>query len=56
MRAPYLQESRDDIVRLARSRKDSVTITQDSGVHEMTIGKWIRQADMATHWTDEGKY
>ncbi|AXK46627.1 IS3 family transposase [Brachybacterium saurashtrense] len=49
MRAPYPQEFRDDVVRVARSREDGVTIAQiakDFGVHEMTLHKWIRQADI----------
>ncbi|WP_341855277.1 IS3 family transposase [Brachybacterium sp. GPGPB12] len=49
MPAPYPQEFRDDVVRVARSREDGVTIAQiakDFGVHEMTLHKWIRQADI----------
>ena len=52
MPAPYPQEFREDVVRVARSREDGVTIAQiakDFGVHEMTLHKWIRQADI-----DEG--
>ncbi len=36
-------------MRVARSREDGVTIAQiakDFGVHEMTLHKWIRQADI----------
>ncbi|WP_245822480.1 IS3 family transposase [Brachybacterium avium] len=49
MPAPYPQEFREDVVRVARSREDGVTIAQiakDFGVHEMTLHKWIRQADI----------
>lgn len=49
MPAPYPQEFRDDVVRVAGSREDGVTIAQiakDFGVHEMTLHKWIRQADI----------
>ena len=49
MPAPYPQEFRDDVVRVARSRENGVTIAQiakDCGVHEMTLHKWIRQADI----------
>ncbi|WP_245193337.1 IS3 family transposase [Kocuria sp. JC486] len=49
MTAPYPQEFREDVVRVARSREDGVTLAQiakDFGVHEMTLHKWIRQADI----------
>src|SRR5690625_6035582 len=49
MPAPYPQEFREDVVRVARSREDGITIAQiakDFGVHEMTLRKWIRQADI----------
>ena len=49
MPAPYPQEFREDVVRVARSREDGVTIAQiskDCGVHEMTLHKWSRQADI----------
>jgi transposase len=52
MPAPYPQEFREDVVRVARSREDGVTLAQiakDFGVHEMTLHKWLRQAD-----TDDG--
>src|SRR5699024_7228802 len=42
MPAPYPHEFRDDVVRVARSREDGVTIAQiakDLGVHEMTLHK-----------------
>ncbi|KHO23730.1 transposase [Mycolicibacterium setense] len=47
-----LREFRDDVVRVARSRDDGVTIEQIAtgfGVHQMTLHKWMRQADI-----DEG--
>jgi transposase len=46
---PYPREFRDDVVRVARNRDDSVTIEQiaaDFGVHPMTLWKWMRQADV----------
>ncbi|MGP5641707.1 IS3 family transposase [Brachybacterium tyrofermentans] len=49
MPAPYPLEFREDVVRVARSREDGVTLAQiakDFGVHEMTLHKWIRQADI----------
>ena len=49
MPVPYPQEFRDDVARVARTREDGVTIAQiakDFGVHEMTLHKWIRQADI----------
>jgi transposase len=45
--APYPQEFRDDVVRVARDREKGVTLAQiakDFGVHEMTLSKWLRQA------------
>ncbi|MFL0460952.1 transposase [Kytococcus sedentarius] len=49
MPAPYPQEFREDVVRVARSRQDGVTLAQiakDFGIHEMTLHKWVRQADI----------
>lgn len=49
MSAPYPQEFRDDVVRVARAREDGVTLAQiakDFGIHEMTLSKWMRQADV----------
>ncbi|MGW4859088.1 IS3 family transposase [Kocuria palustris] len=49
MPAAYPQEFREDVVRVARSREDGITIAQiakDFGVHETTLHKWIRQADI----------
>jgi len=45
MPAPYPQEFREDVVRVARSREAGITLAQiakDFGVHEMTLHKWIR--------------
>jgi transposase-like protein len=61
---PYPREFRDDVVRVARSRDDGVTIEQiaaDFGVHPMTLSKWMRQADVdegakpGTSTTDSGE-
>jgi transposase len=44
---PYPQEFRDDVVRVARSREEGVTLVQiakDFGIHWMTLSKWIRRA------------
>ena len=49
MPVAYPREFRDDVVRVARSREDGVTVAQianDFGVHEMTLYTWIRQADI----------
>lgn len=46
---PYPQEFRDDVVRVARAREAGVTLAQiakDFGVHEMTLNKWMRQAEI----------
>lgn len=49
MPKPYLREFREDVVRVARNRESGVTLAQvaaDFGVHEMTLQKWLRQADV----------
>ena len=49
MPAAYPQEFRDDVVRVARSREPGVTLAQiakDFGIHEMTLTKWLRRADI----------
>ncbi|BCO99328.1 transposase [Mycobacterium intracellulare] len=49
MARPYPKEFRDDVVRVARSREDGVTIEQIAagfGVHPITLSKWMRQADI----------
>jgi transposase len=46
---PYPEEFREDVVRVARSRPDGVTLEQiaaDFGVHPMTLSKWLRRADV----------
>lgn len=45
----YPQEFRDDVVRVARARETGVTLAQiakDFGIHEMTLNKWMHQADI----------
>lgn len=47
MLAPYPEEFRDDVVRVARNREKGVALAQiakDFGVHEMTLSKWLRRA------------
>ena len=49
MPQPYPKEFRDDVVRVALNRDEKTTIAQiakDFGVHEGTINKWLRQADI----------
>jgi len=49
MPKPYPQEFRDDVVRVALNRDEKTTIAQiaaDFGVHEGTVTKWIRQAEI----------
>ncbi|MBQ6640610.1 MAG: IS3 family transposase [Saccharopolyspora sp.] len=49
MPKPYLQEFRDDVVRVARDREPGGTLAQvakDFGIHEMTLTKWLRRADI----------
>ena len=49
MPKPYPREFRDDVVRVARAREAGVTLAQiakDFGIHEMTLNKWMRQADI----------
>ena len=49
MPKPYPQEYRDDVVRVARNRESGVTLAQvakDFGIHEMTLNKWMRRADI----------
>lgn len=52
MPKPYPREFREDVVRAARHRGSSVSLAQvarDFGIHEMTLRKWLRKADV-----DEG--
>ncbi len=49
MPKPYPKEFREDVIRVARSRDSKTTLTQiakDFGLHEGTIQKWLRQADL----------
>ena len=49
MSKPYPREFREDVVRVARNREPGVTVAQvarDFGIHEMTLYKWMRQADI----------
>ena len=53
MPGPYPREFREDVVRVALNRDESTTIAQigaDFGIHEGTVAKWLRQADV-----EEGK-
>jgi len=46
---PYPEEFREDVVRVARSRPDGVTLEQiatDFGVHPMTLSNWLRKSDV----------
>jgi transposase len=46
---PYPEEFHEDVVRVARNRGPVVTVEQvaaDFGVHAMTLGKWMRRADI----------
>ncbi len=49
MPKPFPREFREDVVRVARSREEGVTLEQiatDFGVHPMTLSKWLRAADV----------
>ena len=49
MPKPYPKEFREDVVRVARAREAGVSLAQvahDFGVHEMTLNKWLRVADI----------
>lgn len=46
---PFPREFRADVVRVAGNRESGVTVAQiaaDFGVHEMTLHKWLRAADV----------
>ena len=50
MPKPYPQEFRDDVVKVARSRPDDVTLEQvaaDFGIHPMTLSGWMKKAAIA---------
>jgi len=43
---PYPQEFRDDVVRVAKSRPDGVTLEQiaiDFDIHPMTLSNWMKK-------------
>ena len=49
MPQPYPNEFRDDVIRVALNRDEKTTIGQiakDFGIHEGTIAKWLRLADI----------
>jgi transposase len=49
MPAPYPQEFRDDVVRVARNREPGQklsVIAKDFGISESCLMKWMRQADV----------
>src|SRR5690606_39091068 len=49
MPAPYPQEFRDDVVRVARTREPGqmrAVIAKDFGISESCLTNWMRQADV----------
>ena len=49
MPKPYPQEFRDDVVKVARSRPEGVTLEQvaaDFGNHPMTLSGWMKKASV----------
>jgi transposase-like protein len=51
MPKPYPQEFRDDVVKVARSRPEGVTLEQiaaDFGIHPMTLSGWMKKAAIET--------
>ncbi|MGO2524541.1 transposase [Brevibacterium aurantiacum] len=49
MPQPYPKEFRDDVIQVALTRDSKTTIAQiakDFGIHEGTLNKWIRQAEI----------
>ena len=49
MPAPYPQEFRDDVVRVARNREPGQKLSQiarDFGISESCLTNWMRQADI----------
>lgn len=49
MPKPYPKEFKDDVVRVAQQRDYGVTVAEiarDFGIHEGTLTKWLRQADL----------
>ena len=46
MPKPYPKEFRDDVVRVAQTREEGVTLEQiakDFGIHPMTLSNWLSQ-------------
>jgi transposase len=49
MPKPYPQEFRDDVVKVARSRPEGVTLEQiaaDFGIHPMTLSGWMKKVSV----------
>ncbi|WP_206059892.1 transposase [Kocuria tytonicola] len=49
MPAPYPQEFRDDVVRVAKNREHGeklAVIAKDFGISELCLTNWMRQADV----------
>src|SRR5699024_12287184 len=49
MPQPYPKEFRDDVIRVVQTRASKTTIgpiAKDFGVHEGTINKWLRHAEI----------
>ncbi|WP_239557072.1 IS3 family transposase [Brevibacterium luteolum] len=58
MPKPYPKEFKDDVVRVAQQRDHDVTIAEvakDFGIHEGTLTKWMRQADLDSGNTERRK-
>lgn len=58
MPKPYPKEFRDDVVRVAQNRDANTTISKiasDFGIHEGTLNKWLRQADLDAGTADHRK-
>ena len=58
MPKPYPKEFKEDVVRVAQQRDHDVTIAEvakDFGIHEGTLTKWMRQADLDSGNTERRK-
>ncbi len=58
MPKPYPKEFKEDVVRVAQQRDHDVTIAEvaaDFGIHEGTLTKWMRQADLDSGNTEGRK-
>ena len=56
MPKPYPKEFREDVIGVARNRDAETTLAQvakDFGLHEGTLNKWLRQADLDAGNTSE---